>query len=331
MFSEVAVSPACQSAVSPIGLLRSVCLQFLATSQNADGGWGHHPGSESSVEATAWALMALAGARSALDPAKESARGFEWLHKVQLPDGSWPAFKGLPEGCWATSLAGMALAARGESAEQVAGGVKWLADAQPGEATLWRRLQRRLSRGTSVARANLSLHGWSWTPGTASWVEPTAYALIFLSSVPQSFHSAGTAKRILLAESMLYDRMCPGGGWNSGNPEVYGVAGVPRAGPTAWALVALRHRASRPENRQSLNWLEDHCSTIRGPASLALLELALACYGRRVPALAAALGKLYGENRFFRSVLVFAWAALALGGKQPWSLPDHAQAGASER
>ena len=29
---------------------------------------------------------------------------------------------------------------------------------------------------------------------------------------------------------MLYDRMCPGGGWNCGNPKVYGVAGEPLVG-----------------------------------------------------------------------------------------------------
>jgi hypothetical protein len=301
--------------------LQDVCLQFLGASQNPDGGWGHHPGSVSGVEPTAWALMALAQAGKSSGFEAETAAGFEWLRHVQLPDGSWPAFKGMREGCWATSLACLALCAQDESAEQVMRGMKWLVKALPTEATLWRRLQRRLSRGRSVIRQNFSLYGWSWMPGTASWVEPTAYALILLSSVPETFHPPKTAKRILLAESMLYDRMCPGGGWNVGNPEVYSVAGIARVGQTAWALVALRHRSARPEYQESLSWLEDQYSAVRGPASLALAGLAFTSLGRPVRPLAESLGNMYRDNRFLHSVLVFAWTALALGGNLPWSRP----------
>lgn len=336
MFSEPAVMPEDRSSGNSAASLRSVCAQFLAASQNADGGWGHHPGSESGVEPTAWALIGLAAldrdgeASDSGEFEAEKVRGFEWLHRIQLPDGSWPAFKGLTEGCWATSLVGFALAAHHESTERVARGVKWLVETRPGEASLLRQLQRRFSRGRSVARQNLSLHGWSWTPGTASWVEPTAYALILLSSVPQTLHPPGTAKRISLAENMLYDRMCPGGGWNTGNPEVYSVAGLPRIGPTVWALLALRRYPSRPENQQSLRWLEQHQPTIRGPGSLALANLALVSYGRPVEPLAPALEKMYEQNRFFQSVIVYAWAAIALGGKLPWNPIEPAPARASE-
>jgi hypothetical protein len=111
---------------------------------------------------------------------------------------------------------------------------------------------------------------------------------------------------------MLYDRMCPGGGWNSGNPLVYGVAGVPRVGPTAWALLALREDAEREEIQMSLDWLEGAYGTIHGAASLALAHRCLAAYGRRTPPLAPALGKLYPQNRFFENVLTHAWIILAL-------------------
>jgi hypothetical protein len=36
------------------------CLQFLLTHQYPDGGWGYQSGSPGSVEATSWALLALA-------------------------------------------------------------------------------------------------------------------------------------------------------------------------------------------------------------------------------------------------------------------------------
>lgn len=330
MLSPLEVLPDGRSGETSAGLPRSVCLQFLAASQNSDGGWGYHPGSESGVEPTAWALMALAGAGSDQDFGEASVRGFEWLDQVQLPDSSWPAFKGQREGCWATSLASLALVAHNQSSDRVASAAKWLVETWPADASLWRQIQRRLSRGRSVARQNPSLHGWSWTPGTASWVEPTAYALILLSSIPKPLHPQGTAKRMLLAESMLYDRMCPGGGWNTGNPEVYGVAGLARVGPTAWALLGLRKNAGGPDNQQSLDWLEDQYSKIRGGTSLALAALCLTAYGRRAPSPASALGRIYLENRFFQSVLVFAWAALALGGMLPWNSIAPAQVQASE-
>jgi hypothetical protein len=163
-----------------------------------------------------------------------------------------------------------------------------------------------------VARQDSSLRGWNWTPGTASWVEPTAQALLFLRSLPPEMLSPQALKRRQLAERMLYDRMCPGGGWNSGNPLVYGVPGVPRCGPTAWALLALRDHAERAEIRLSLEWLEGAYVAIRGGASLALAHRCLTAYGRRLPPLSAALDELYGHHHFFENVLTMAWAALAL-------------------
>jgi hypothetical protein len=110
---------------------------------------------------------------------------------------------------------------------------------------------------------------------------------------------------------MLYDRMCPGGGWNSGNPLVYGVGGVPRIIPTAWALLALRDQSQRAEVQTSLTWLEGAYNGIQGAASLALAHWCLAAYGRPVAPLAPALGRLYAHHQFFNDVLTMAWIVLA--------------------
>jgi hypothetical protein len=110
---------------------------------------------------------------------------------------------------------------------------------------------------------------------------------------------------------MLYDRMCPGGGWNSGNPLVYGVAGVPRIGPTVWALLALIDQPERAENQMSLDWLARAYAGIRGAASLALAHRCLAAYGRKIPSLAPALGELCLQKQFLQSVPPVAWIALA--------------------
>ncbi len=167
-------------------------------------------------------------------------------------------------------------------------------------------------------RQNHSLRGWGWTPGTNSWVEPTSYSLILLRNIPEDSYPPRAAQRRRLGEEMLYDRMCPGGGWNSGNPLVYGVAGEPRVGPTVWALLALQDYCDRPQNRRSLEWLESVYKDIRGPASLALAHTCLETYGRPTPALEPALQSLYLTNQFFHHVPVVAWAAVALSPRRDW-------------
>jgi hypothetical protein len=200
---------------------------------------------------------------------------------------------------------------QGGAQNAVERGQRWLLNEWPAESALWWRVRQALF-SSHETRQNSSLCGWSWTPGTASWVEPTAHALLFLRSLPAGMHTSGGAKRRQLAERMLYDRMCPGGGWNSGNPLVYGVAGVPRVGPTVWALLALRDDAERAEIQMSLDWLQGAYEGIHGPASLALAHRCLAVYGRRVSPLVPLLGELYPRNRFFEDVLTNAWIILAL-------------------
>ena len=230
------------------------CLRFLREAQNPDGGWGYRPGNHSATDPTCWALLALASSeRVELD---QTSRGIQWLLRVQLPDGSWPAVAGQSQGCWVTPLGCLALQQHGAAPDAVGKGVSWLKHSWPGEGRFWQRLRMRLFASSSLVRQNHSLRGWSWTPGTSSWVEPTAYALILLRNLFPNSAPPSLARRQQLAEAMLYDRMCPGGGWNSGNPFVYGVAGEPLVGPTVWALLALQHRRDRAENQKSLEWLE---------------------------------------------------------------------------
>ena len=121
-----------------------------------------------------------------------------------------------------------------------------------------------------------------------------------------------------MAERMLYDRVCPGGGWNAGNPLVYGVPGVPRIGPTVWALLALRRDKDRSINRQSVEWLERTYDNICSPSSLALAHLCLKAYGRSAPPIETELYRFYQRNQFLQSVPVVAWASLAVNGIPGW-------------
>jgi len=294
------------------------CSPFLLGAQSADGGWGYHPGSSSGTEPTCWALLALTGARHHDQVEAAARRGRQWLHRTQLPDGSWPAFVGQQQGCWVTALACLALQAQNESRDFVSRGARWLCDTWPAEGGVWWRLRSRWRKTPAVVRQDSSLRGWSWTPGTASWVEPTSCALILLKNLPSDSLPPSSEKRVRLAEAMLYDRMCAGGGWNSGNPLVYGVAGVPRVGPTVWALLALGNRRDRAENQKSLDWLAAGFGEIQGPGSLALAHLCLEAYGRAVPPLEPRLQSLEAVNQFLMNVVVVAWAALALAGAPEW-------------
>ncbi len=294
--------------------LDSHCREFLASHQNSDGGWGFHPGAPSAVEATAWALVALRSNHHAPAPAEISARAKDWLIRAQLADGSWPALPGQSTGCWVTSLASRVLHLEGGAQDAVARGLHWVLNTWPAEGTLWWRVKQAIYRNRD-SKQDSTLRGWNWTPGTASWVEPTAHALLLLRALPAETLPPTAAKRRELAERMLFDRMCPGGGWNSGNPLVYGVSGIPRIGPTVWALLALRDHAERPEVQMSVAVLETAYPTIPGPASLALANLCLTAYGRWTSPLASPLNKLYSRNRFFDNMLTMAWVILALNAR----------------
>jgi len=295
-----------------------LCLPLLLHSQNSDGGWGYRLDSRSSVEPTAWATLALR---------EEAGRDFEpldraakWLRQAQMSDGAWPATADNNPGCWVTALACLALLEPSKApAEAILKGLQWLSNTRPAEGSLWTRMLRRWHKeAVVVVHQDHSLWGWSWTPGTASWVEPTAYALILLRNIPERFYPKGAVQRKQLGEKMLYDRACPGGGWNTGNPMVYGVPGEPRIGPTAWALLALVDSMNREENRTSLDWLERNYENISGPGSLALAHLCLRTYGRPAPALEPRLRDLYLENHFLQNIVVAAWACLALGRIPAW-------------
>ncbi len=99
--------------------LAEICLPFLKSAQNADGGWGFRTGAESRVEPTAWAILALAGLDS---QAEIVSGGLRFLRSTQLPDGSWPASPGQTVGCWATSLGVLGAGERCGVAASVGGG-----------------------------------------------------------------------------------------------------------------------------------------------------------------------------------------------------------------
>lgn len=291
---------------------------LLCHTQNADGGWGYRPELPSSTEPTAWSVLALQEYEAASGRTLASAT--DWLQRTQMTGGAWPTGSGKEPGCWVTSLACLALLSlKGPSQDAVIRGTEWLCETWPAEGNwFWRLRQRWQQKTASVVHQDHSLRGWGWTPNTASWVEPTAYGLILLQNIPEKFRPPQALKRIRLGEKMLLDRACPGGGWNAGNPLVYGVPGVPRISPTVWALLALRNHRDRTATLEGREWLHQRYQSLRSPASLALACLCLKVYGRAAGAIETQLGELYSKNQFLQSIPAIAWAALALNGLPHW-------------
>jgi hypothetical protein len=301
-------------------LADKVCLPFLLNAQNKDGGWGFHAGSASRAEPTAWALVALTQYAGSSAHDEAASRACHFLELAQLPDGSWPSSPDQKEGSWATSLACFALLHRKESRGNVARGVGWLSNELPREAHWFPRLLRRLA-ARRLGSLNESYYGWCWTVGTASWVEPTSYAILFLRASPPEMLSAAAKRRVQIGEAMLRDRMCPGGGWDCGNPVVYGVPGVPQVTSTAWGLLALREHPEWPEVQKSLSWLQNQSQAIQSPGSLALTLMAINANGRPDEGLAHSLQTLYQTKEILWNVPEAAWAALALSQNQNWLKP----------
>jgi len=300
-------------ADSGAAFIKQSCLSFLRNTQNPDGGWGFTAASQSRVEATAWALLALREFPSAAE-AERIERAVRFLHSVQLPDGSWPSAPGQQQGSWVTALACWSLKLAPESRQAVSQGLDWLSHERPADSRQWQRFLRRLAARKDIVAQNDAYFGWSWTPGTASWVEPTSYAMLVLR------HGApNVQRRLRRAELMLFDRMCPGGGWNCGNPMVYGVPGEAQIGPTVWALLALRETPVRGEIKKSLDWLERNWQAVSSPGSLALAQIGLSSYDRSASMIRTALYNAYsGGDELLWSIPAVAWSVLATSGTQGW-------------
>lgn len=289
-------------------------LSYLRSAQNADGGWSFRPGLQSRVEPTSWVLLALRKISSTTDEVVSG--GVRFLQATQLRDGSWPSTSEQEKGCWVTALACWALAAQEQTSEVISPGIRWLCERRPGDSGLVWRWIRHLTAAGRITAQDSSCFGWGWTPGTASWVEPTAITLIALASCPATLLPSAAQTRRQIAEAMLYDRMCRGGGWNCGNPMVYGVPGEPLIAPTVWTLLALRANPLRPENRTSLDWLEKNWMKVKSPAALALAQLGLSAYGRNDSALATSLLNLCNNEERLWTVPTVAWLVWALIGSE---------------
>jgi hypothetical protein len=222
-------------------VLNDLCSDIESRSLTG-GAWAYGELGAAAVEPTCLALLALNRRDSAV---RRKAVGA--LLSNQSSDGSWPAFiTGDREAFWATALAVITLNRLSASPQAVDKAVHWLLKAKGREGHwFWKWKYRTVDRRV---RFDPDKYGWSWVPGTVSWVVPTAFALIALKQSQVCCSIRKAEVRVRLGIEMLMDRRCTDGGWNAGNASVDGASLPPHIDTTAIALLAI-------DDAQSLHWL----------------------------------------------------------------------------
>jgi len=244
----------------------------LRQTQNADGGWGYFPGKQSWLEPTFYAAVALAGEAGA-------DRAWALLKSWQNDDGGWRPSAGVQVATWATSLCVTLAQSRGEFGEPFQKGVSWLLGSAGSEGPLWRRMVLATGIFGKIDR-DLSLKGWPWKPDTASWVEPTAHAIVALKQAAAKAPSSKLEERVRIGQAQLMDVRCGDFGWNYGNHAALNVDLVAYPETTGLALVGLQ---GHPDLGKSIDLATKMARETPSPLARSWLTIALKLHQAEVP------------------------------------------------
>ncbi|MEO8026085.1 MAG: prenyltransferase/squalene oxidase repeat-containing protein [Bryobacteraceae bacterium] len=248
-------------------------LEFLAKTQNPDGGWGYFPGKQSWIEPTAWSAIALHG-----HPA--SAQAWQRLLSWQNQDGSWRPSQDVNVSSWATALCVIIGHLRNEFGEPYKRGLHWLLTTHDAESTAYYRALGKI--GYEVGR-DPAHPAWPWKPGDSSWIEPTAHTLLALKLAGKRLKIQEITERIALGEASIMDQRCQDGGWNYGNRQVLKVYLPSYPETTGIALVGLQNfdaEIIRPSVEKARALLGER----QGRMASAWLSIALQMHGKEAPA-----------------------------------------------
>jgi hypothetical protein len=272
-------------------------LDFIGGHQNPDGGWGYGPGRASLVEPTGFCALALhsRGDRAA------AGRALGFLKSCQRPSGAVGIDPRDADGNWMAYAALLAFHGLG-AAEEESRLKAWVLGFEDASR---RFTKEEISIIAARYRYDASIPGWSWTPRTTAWVEPTA---LFIVALIRSGVPAGE-KRIQQGLDLILDRRVPSGGWNFGNPYSKSFELEASTMSTALALIALG-AAGVPEGRPAvaagLRYIGQALAGDISTASLIWALLALKNFpsgAGRVADESARLGRLQTSGGSFRDNL----------------------------
>lgn len=287
------------------GLHRAV--DFLSASQENDGGWGYARGKQSYAEPTCYTLLALTQDNTSDKQSERQKRALDWFAAHTNQVGAITRIHQTDKAVdldavdnWGTMVALFTLQKLGIGAELRERYLKYLLSSRGNF------LDQKVSQELKLKG---DLPAWSWARGTASWVEPTAYALLAFKASGMKAH-----ERVQAGESFLFDRACYDGGWNYGNKEVLKVVIEPMPTNTCFALLALQDADRNHETiKKSVAYLEHEVAERQSSLLLALSILCLEIYGRPVEKLLSGLLSRQQENGSWRdNIHLTALAALAL-------------------
>jgi hypothetical protein len=231
----------------------------LAGRSRSDGATLALPGdSEPSVDATVWRALALRLAGPAAATAAREAGAA--VVSAQSPDGRVSVAAANRGAFGPTAIAVLAWHGRPEFAAARSRAVAFLL-ALSGD---------HFPRAPeSVIGMDTDLAGWPWIEHTFSWAEPTALAILALTSAGEAEHA-----RVREGRAMLLDRQLTAGGWNYGNARVFGSELRPAPESTGLVLAALAGGVAASQVSASLSYLESVAPTLRTPLSLGWALLA---------------------------------------------------------
>ena len=290
-------------------------LRFLIETQNPDGSWGYTPGKAGALEPTAYACLSLVGIPRALNSLQ---KGIDTIRATQSPGGGWPVSQSdNQQSPWVTALAGFALLNVDgliSASELVA---NFLVNAVEKTPRHWILRIAEWMQSWDSTYVDQNLRGWNWNSGTATWIEPTAYGLIFLKKFRSvgGWVNDGRTRNLnevtREADELIYGRACKDGGWNYGNSRVLGEELRPYPLTTALALIALQDSPNRIENRKGREYLNKSIDDEKSALALSFATLCLQIYGEETSRIRQKICDLYDETHFFSNVRTTALALLA--------------------
>lgn len=283
---------------------------------NISGWFPYRPGAQASLEATAWAALALRGEPL---PAKSAAL---FIVKSQNKDGGDSTVPGAGRSDWNSGPAMLSLRllshAQPELAEHadvrksIKIGFAHLLDSRTEFYNAAARLVLLLGRGPS---ALAYARGWPWHPGCFHWIEPTAYSLMALK-FPQVPDIELYVRVINFANEFITDNVCKDGGWNHGNARTLGSELPSYRLTTAEALLALQDLQDTPTVQGAVRYLHSLSNQDSSSLSVAFSALALSAYSQSCDQEISFLLKRQAKDGSFSSAIVqTAIAALALEAK----------------
>ena len=243
-----------------------------------DGSFAVASGAGSRPDATAWAAVALFAVGQAPEMVLAARNA---LAARQSADGRVPILPERPQAAWATSLAMLAWRPDPVFGGPLRAAADWLTS-HPGAH--WPKKDDIFGHDTAIK-------GWSWTLGAHSWVEPTAQAMLALSTLD---HQPGA--QLDEATRMLLDRQLPNGGWNYGNTRVFRNILLPIPESTGHALAALAGRVPRESVAASLAYLAGPECAAATPLTAAWRAFGLAAWGEATPEVLANLVTALGRQ-----------------------------------